>query len=91
VSDEGPVEANSAVEQEDEPESTSSLDTTAAVADDLVQPPEQSQTIDEQASSAINELAESTEPIIPIDAAPVDTTPTDTAPVSEDVQNQPKP
>jgi hypothetical protein len=101
ASDEGSVEADSAVEQEGEPESTSSLDTTAAVEDELVQPPEQPQTPDEQASSAADELAEAEEPIMPIDTAPVDTastdttstdtTSTDTAPVNEDVQNQPKP
>jgi hypothetical protein len=96
ASDEGSVEADSAVEQEREPELTSPLDTTAAVEDELVQPPEQPQTPDEQASSAADELAEAEEPIMPIDTAPVDTastdiTSTDTAPVNEDVQNQPKP
>jgi hypothetical protein len=96
ASDEGSVEANSAVEQEGELESTSSLDTTAAVNDELVQPPEQPQTPDEQASSAVDELAEAGEPFMPVDTAPTDTTSTDTAsidtsPVSEDVHNQPKP
>jgi hypothetical protein len=101
ASDKGSVEVDSAVEQEGEPESTSPLDTTAAVEDELVQPPEQPQTPDEQASSAADELAEAEEPIMPIDTAPVDTastdttstdtTSTDTAPVNEDVQNQPKP
>jgi hypothetical protein len=96
ASDEGLVEADSAVEQEGEPDSTSPLDTTAAVDDELVRPPEQPQTPDEQASSAADELAEAEEPIMPVDTAPADTTSTDTtstdtAPVNEDVQNQPKP
>jgi hypothetical protein len=85
ASDEGSVEADSAVEQEGGAESTSPLDTTAAVEDELVQPPEQSQTLDGQASSAADELAETEKPILPIDTAS-----TDTAPVSEDVQTQPK-